>query len=43
MVNTPEELGAWLRLVLTPGVRGAAAAVIGVIQRHLLVPVFGVP
>lgn len=30
-------------LVLTPGVRGAAAAVIDVIQRHLLVPEFGVP
>lgn len=30
-------------LVLTPGVRGAAAAVIDVIQRHLLVPEFGEP
>lgn len=30
-------------LVLTPGVRGAAAAVIDVMQRHLLVPEFGEP
>lgn len=30
-------------LVMTPGVRGAAAAVIDVIQRHLLVPEFGEP
>ena len=30
-------------LVLTPGTRGAAASVIDVMQRHLLVPEFGEP